>query len=87
MRVRRDRNRRERSQEMVMAVAYESVRATCVAIGVSKLGDATRVSDHQPRSRTPPVQGHADERIRSAGRHQRHDEQHTRKAINHRVQF
>ncbi len=87
MKVRRDRNRRECSQEMVMAVAYESVRATCVAIGVSKLGDATPASDHQPRSRTPPVRGHAGERFSSAGRRQRHDEQHTCKAINHHVQF
>ena len=72
-------------REMVMSVAYESVRGRCMAISLTRLGDATpKVSDQLPLSQTPPVQGHACERVRFAGRHQRRDEQRTRNAMDHR---
>ena len=57
-------------REMGMSVAYESVRARCMAIQVNErgFGDAMRTaSDQHPLLRTPPVHGHVSERRRSGG--------------------
>ena len=69
----RDVNRRECDREMVMSVAYESGRARYKAVWVTTCGDGA--SDQLPRSRTPPIVARVCERLRSAGHHQRHDEQ------------
>ena len=50
-----------------------------------ELGDATlSASDPQPQPRSLSILSNVCERLRSAGRHQRH-EQHTRNAMNHRL--
>ena len=82
----RDRIVELRDREMAMSVAYESIRARCMAIQVNGCVDAALGASHQqprPRSR-PPAHAHVCEGCRFGGRRQHQDEQHTRNAMDHR---
>ena len=60
-------------REIAKSVAYERIRARCMAIWANGRVDAT-----------PPVHAHVCEGRRFGGRRQRRDEQHTRNAMDHR---